>query len=309
MDRRESLSLLLWLGALVSYFSPWIWRYPPSAALLWNAYDMFDLLRLLPEVETGALSVNLQALRLPLLGLAVLPALLLMYLARPFRILAALVGVIFAAMTFPPYPYIMTAWRTPGWRVPFWWAVTVMAFIVLISCITLRHRHYRDWTITAVVLLTIVPPTQTLMKLLPALSRLHAAQIRPGWGFWGCMAGLSLTGLLAWWHGINRSTPPEQDPKSNDAFAGTRQEAISVTELQALVARHRDELLRKPNVVAVGIGFPSGQADITAPQRPGIVVSVTHKVAADQLTPDERIPRELEGIPVWVQEIGTPKAK
>ncbi|HHE71261.1 MAG TPA: hypothetical protein ENL34_03135 [Chloroflexi bacterium] len=78
--------------------------------------------------------------------------------------------------------------------------------------------------------------------------------------------------------------------------------------MQALLERYRDELLRKPNVVAVGIGLPAGQRG-TPSQRPGIVVSVTHKLAADTLTPEEQIPDELEGVPVWVQEIGTPRAR
>ena len=80
-ERPASLGLSLallrgvaWLLALVGYFGPWIGR--EAAALAWNAYDLFDLLRLLPQIESGALSVNLYTLRLPLVGLAVLLPLL-----------------------------------------------------------------------------------------------------------------------------------------------------------------------------------------------------------------------------------------
>ena len=308
LEWREGLSLLLWLSALISYFLPWIWRSPPSAALLWNAYDMFDLLRYLPEIETGALSVHLQALRLPLLSLAMLPSLLLMYTGRPLRLAAAGIGVILAAMTFPPYPHILTAWRTPGWCVPFWWAVAVIICIGLLPWITLHHRRHRDWAITAAVLLATLPSAQTLLKLLPALSRLHAAPVRPGRGFWGCLASLSLIGVLTWWHDNTPPASSEQGAAADDTASETSQEDTSLAELRALLERHQDELLRKPNVVAVGIGLPAGQRG-TPSQRPGIVVSVTHKLAADTLTPEEQIPDELEGVPVWVQEIGTPRAR
>jgi hypothetical protein len=32
---------------------------------------------------------------------------------------------------------------------------------------------------------------------MPALRTLHAAPVRPGWGFWVCAVGLGLMGVLA----------------------------------------------------------------------------------------------------------------
>ena len=80
----------------------------------------------------------------------------------------------------------------------------------------------------------------------------------------------------------------------------------SLTDLREIKARYESELLAKANVVAVGIGLPMHDG---APHgEPGIIVSVTHKVRARELAPEDLIPRNLEGVSVWVEEIGHPQA-
>lgn len=191
-------ALLLWLEALIAYFAPWIARQPVSAALAWNAYDLFDLLRFLPEIETGAVTVNLQALRLPLLGLAVLLPVLLSSFGNLPRLAGALLGCALALLTFPPYPQILTAWRTPGWRVPFWWGIGTIICALVSVWLAPRLAWARDWWIVGVVQLVTVPAIITLRRLLPPLRTLHAAWVYPGWGFWGCILGLGAIGLAAW---------------------------------------------------------------------------------------------------------------
>ncbi|MBN1876120.1 MAG: hypothetical protein JXA33_17990 [Anaerolineae bacterium] len=188
--------LAAWGITLAGYFGPWVGR--RAAALAWNAYDLFDLLRLLPEIETGALSVNLQALRLPLVGLAVLlPALLAD--ARPgWRIGGTFIGVGLAMATFPPYPEIVNAWHTPGWCMPFWWAVGAILATGVAIWIAPRLEHYRSWTLLVWLAVTGLPAAATFARLLPALHTLHAAPIAPGWGFWACMGGLSCSAILLW---------------------------------------------------------------------------------------------------------------
>ena len=72
--------------------------------------------------------------------------------------------------------------------------------------------------------------------------------------------------------------------------------------LRAARAAHEADLMRKANVVGVGIGLrqrggePTGEA--------AIIVSVTRKLPLSQLAPDDVIPRELEGLPVDVQAVG-----
>jgi hypothetical protein len=66
------------------------------------------------------------------------------------------------------------------------------------------------------------------------------------------------------------------------------------------------DLMRKPNVVGVGIGLRQREGELT--DEPAIVVSVTHKPSASVMAPEDVIPTELDGVPVDVQAIGKPKA-
>jgi predicted regulator of amino acid metabolism with ACT domain len=72
--------------------------------------------------------------------------------------------------------------------------------------------------------------------------------------------------------------------------------------LTQIQAKYVDDLMRLPNVVGVGIG--QAQVNDTYTDTPAIVVMVERKVPADQLDAEARIPRELEGVRVDVQEVG-----
>jgi hypothetical protein len=65
---------------------------------------------------------------------------------------------------------------------------------------------------------------------------------------------------------------------------------------------HERMLLAKPNVVGVGIGYSVQNGRPT--NKIAIVVMVSRKLPASQLKAAERIPTEIEGIPVDVQEKG-----
>lgn len=74
-----------------------------------------------------------------------------------------------------------------------------------------------------------------------------------------------------------------------------------LARLIAVKARHEAALMRKANVVGVGIGFrPAGAQEL----QPAIIVSVTHKVPLSHLRSEDVVPSELEGFPVHVQAIG-----
>ncbi len=84
------------------------------------------------------------------------------------------------------------------------------------------------------------------------------------------------------------------------------EKGVSPDILREVKARYEAELLAKANVVAVGIGIPMRAG---APRGgPGIIVSVTHKVRAGELSPEDLIPQSLDGVTVWVEEIGHPRA-
>ena len=198
---RVGLLLLAWGGALVGYFGPWIGQ--KAAALAWNAYDLFDLLRLLPEIETGALTVNLQALRLPLVGLAVLLPVILTEVHWLWRLGGGMLGAGLTLATLPPYPEIVNAWRMPGWRIPFWWGVGAMVASVAVVWIAPRLGRYRLWLMLAWVAVTGLPASATMQRLMPAIRNLYVVRINPGWGFWLCMLSLCAVALITWMQSID----------------------------------------------------------------------------------------------------------
>ncbi len=67
-------------------------------------------------------------------------------------------------------------------------------------------------------------------------------------------------------------------------------------------ARYADVLMRKPHVVGTAVGFTSKGGARTSDV--GVIVMVDQKVPLDQLSEHELIPRELDGVPVDVQETG-----
>lgn len=73
--------------------------------------------------------------------------------------------------------------------------------------------------------------------------------------------------------------------------------------------RYTEYLMRKPFVVGVSIGIDTdndGDIDVTYYC---IVVLVSMKVDEETLAPEDRIPGELDGVPVRVQEVGEIRAQ
>jgi hypothetical protein len=79
-----------------------------------------------------------------------------------------------------------------------------------------------------------------------------------------------------------------------------------LARVRAVKSAYEHELLQKRNVVGVGIGLRTRNAQPT--NELAIVVSVTNKVPAEALDSQDLIPHELEGVPVDVQAIGFPIA-
>jgi len=81
----------------------------------------------------------------------------------------------------------------------------------------------------------------------------------------------------------------------------------AIQRVQDVKRRHEDELLRKPNVVAVGVGFRNRGGQAT--QEACIVVSVKTKVPAAQLQRGDLLPASIEGVPIDVVETGVIRAR
>jgi hypothetical protein len=76
----------------------------------------------------------------------------------------------------------------------------------------------------------------------------------------------------------------------------------SYEQAKAVKEAHESALMKKKNVVGVGVGLRQENGAYT--DEVAIIVMVTHKVSADQLDPDDLIPAEIDGVPVDVQEVG-----
>ena len=79
-------------------------------------------------------------------------------------------------------------------------------------------------------------------------------------------------------------------------------EQISIEAIRAVKQTYESQLMRLANVVGVGIGFRTCQGVRT--DDPALVVLVSRKLPPELLSPQERIPAELDGVPVDVQEVG-----
>jgi hypothetical protein len=80
----------------------------------------------------------------------------------------------------------------------------------------------------------------------------------------------------------------------------------AVLRAMEVKARYEASLLKKANVVGVGVGFRQVGGELT--YEVALVVSVTRKLPAAQLSPQDVIPDRIEGIPIDVRETGTIRA-
>lgn len=72
-----------------------------------------------------------------------------------------------------------------------------------------------------------------------------------------------------------------------------------VTNVQA---KYSDLLMRIPHVTGIAVGYARKAGEMT-PEL-SLIVMVDEKVADDDLDPEDRIPKELDGVRVDVQETG-----
>lgn len=77
--------------------------------------------------------------------------------------------------------------------------------------------------------------------------------------------------------------------------------------IMQVLKKHKSDLLAKPNVVGVAIGFQH-QAGLST-QNLALVVMVEKKIPSNLLAREAQIPISLDGVPVDVQVIGQIKAQ
>jgi hypothetical protein len=81
---------------------------------------------------------------------------------------------------------------------------------------------------------------------------------------------------------------------------------MDIERVKAVKAAHEQSLLAKANVVGVGVGYRQRGHKLT--KEICIVVSVRQKVPSKQLSPADRIPDHIDGVPVDVQATGEIRA-
>ena len=79
-------------------------------------------------------------------------------------------------------------------------------------------------------------------------------------------------------------------------------EGKGIEEIRAVKDRHGEDLLKKKNVVGLGIGYKEVGCQKT--KQLGLVVMVRKKEPPSQLEAKDLIPSEIEGVPVDVKEVG-----
>lgn len=201
--------------ALVGYWSPWLTH--PAAALRLNGYELSEWVTFLPSVRAGEwplayLPFSLFFARLAfLLPLACL-ALLLAIAAYRFRPAAGprrswwqaaiptsvlswillLLALVFCYTVFPPYPYLLTAYRDPEFELHFFAACATLAGLLLVPFLTAELKDALQTLLAAagglfglVALLAVQPTASNVLQAV--------WPIGPGWG----LMLLGFTGLAA----------------------------------------------------------------------------------------------------------------
>ena len=77
-------------------------------------------------------------------------------------------------------------------------------------------------------------------------------------------------------------------------------------KIKEIKEKYTSELLRKPNVVGIAIGYKKKRGQKT--EMPSLVVMVRKKVPLSQLEARDVVPPEIDGVITDVREVGEIKA-
>jgi len=75
-----------------------------------------------------------------------------------------------------------------------------------------------------------------------------------------------------------------------------------IEEIRAVKDRHEEDLLKKKNVVGLGVGYREAGGQKT--EQLSLVVMVRKKELPSQLDATDLVPSEIDGVPVDVKEVG-----
>jgi hypothetical protein len=81
---------------------------------------------------------------------------------------------------------------------------------------------------------------------------------------------------------------------------------MAMQRAMAVKARYESYLLRKANVLSVGVGYRERRGKLT--DQVVLVVNVSRKLPRNQLHPEDIVPSTIEDVPVDVRETGPLRA-
>lgn len=191
------LLLLGWLLAAIGYYGPWIDH--ATAALTLSGGDMAEFVKFLPAVQEGALDITRQFFYLPpvavVIGVAFLIGSRRLAYPWPSRLLALAPCVPLSLQLLPP------AWSpaslvTPEFRLQ---AVALgMCWLLLaVSWLLGRLPAWFSGPLTAALGLAAgLLPGWQLLVVKPHIDAVYGSAPALGWGFFLCLAGLAIMGLV-----------------------------------------------------------------------------------------------------------------
>ncbi|NIS70894.1 MAG: hypothetical protein GTO12_18740 [Proteobacteria bacterium] len=86
----------------------------------------------------------------------------------------------------------------------------------------------------------------------------------------------------------------------------TNESSRHLDKIKATKRKHEAKLLKRRNVVGIGIGYKEVGGQKT--DQLSLVIMVKEKIPAERLGPKDCIPSEIEGVPTDVKEVGVIRA-
>lgn len=194
---RRWLLLFSLLLSLAGYFGPWIDH--PVAGLVITGLDLAEVVKFLPAVRSGALTLWREGFYLPLLAVSLTSSLLAfrreLGYGWPLRGFLLLVAGVAALNMLPP------AWSpglllTPEFRTQTAAMALCFAALLFSPFWALLPQGVTGSLVAILQLAAVVWPVAGFLRLLPQFSLLYNHPQTPGWGMGAMVAGLLSTLVL-----------------------------------------------------------------------------------------------------------------
>lgn len=194
---------LFWFGILASllgYLMPWI-NHTGAAGLVITGLDLGELVKFLPEVRDGTISLWRPGFYAPPVAVAA-ATILALYRSdwlgpRVLRIPALVVTIVAIGLLLPP------AW-TPArlleaeFRVQSTSMLLLGAGLALSPFLARIPANVARTVITLLAAAAIALPVYGLLQILPAVRDLYQRPLVPAWGVWLMVFGLLAMLIAAW---------------------------------------------------------------------------------------------------------------